>query len=266
MPTRDKAPVGSPCWVDLWTSDVDGSRSFYSRLFGWEAQEPSAEFGGYFMFTRNGVPIAGGMGDMGGTKANDTWSIYLASEDVAKTVEVAEAEGAHVVAPPMVVADLGAQAVLVDPTGASIGVWEPRAFPGFTVLTEHAAPGWFELMTPDYRRSLDFYRSVFHWETKVVSDTDQFRYTLLHDPASGTDLAGVMDASSFLGEGSPGQWGVYFGVDDADVAAARIKELGGSILRPPEDTPYGRLAHAADPAGARFKLVAPNEAMPARSS
>jgi hypothetical protein len=33
---------------------------------------------------------------------------------------------------------------------------------------------------------------------------------------------------------------------------------------PAEDTPYGRLAEAADPTGAHFKLVAPNEAMPAR--
>ena len=59
MPTRDHAPLGSPCWTDLWTSDVEGSRRFYSELLGWEAQEPSPEFGGYFMFTRNGAPVAG---------------------------------------------------------------------------------------------------------------------------------------------------------------------------------------------------------------
>ena len=56
MTTRDSAPIGAPCWADLWTSDVEGSRRFYSELFGWEANEPSPEFGGYFMFTRNGVP------------------------------------------------------------------------------------------------------------------------------------------------------------------------------------------------------------------
>ena len=48
MPTRESAPLGAPCWTDLWTSDVEGSRKFYSDLFGWEAQEPSPEFGGYF--------------------------------------------------------------------------------------------------------------------------------------------------------------------------------------------------------------------------
>src|SRR5664280_3734977 len=48
MPTRESAPLGAPCWTDLWASDVEGSRKFYSDLFGWEAQEPSPEFGGYF--------------------------------------------------------------------------------------------------------------------------------------------------------------------------------------------------------------------------
>ncbi len=51
MPGVDHFSVGAPCWADLWTSDVEGSRAFYSALFGWEAEEPSEEFGGYFMFT-----------------------------------------------------------------------------------------------------------------------------------------------------------------------------------------------------------------------
>ena len=86
---------------------MDGSRKFYAELFGWEAQEPSPEFGGYFMFTRNGVPIAGGMGDMGDMKADNSWKVYLATDDVDKTVEAAVGEGAQVVAPPMAITDLG---------------------------------------------------------------------------------------------------------------------------------------------------------------
>src|SRR5580704_4025556 len=128
MPTRDSAPIGSPCWADLWTSDVEGSRRFYCDLFGWEAQAPSPEFGGYFMFTRDGVPVAGAMGDMGEARANNTWKVYLASDDAARTVETAEAAGAHVRVPTMAVADLGVQAILTDPTGATIGVWEARTF------------------------------------------------------------------------------------------------------------------------------------------
>ena len=57
---------------------------------------------------------------------------------------------------------------------------------------------------------------------------------------------------------------MYFGVADADAALERIGELGGATVVDAEDTPYGRLATATDPTGAQFKLVAPNEAMPAR--
>jgi predicted enzyme related to lactoylglutathione lyase len=73
MTTRDHALIGAPCWADLWTSEVEGSRRFYAELFGWEALAPNADFGGYFMFTRDGAPVAGAMGDMGDMRANNTW-------------------------------------------------------------------------------------------------------------------------------------------------------------------------------------------------
>ena len=34
MPLRDTAPLGAPCWIDLFTSDPDTSRAFYRDLFG----------------------------------------------------------------------------------------------------------------------------------------------------------------------------------------------------------------------------------------
>ncbi|HZM54707.1 MAG TPA: VOC family protein [Acidimicrobiales bacterium] len=258
MPTRDSAPIGSPCWADLWTSDVDGSRKFYADLFGWEAQEPSPEFGGYFMFTRDGVPTAGGMGDMGDMPANDTWKIYLSTDDLATTLEAAESSGAQIMAPAMPVADLGTQAVLIDPTGAHLGAWQPGTFPGFTVLNEHGAPSWFELLTRDHATAVNFYRSVFHWDTNVVGDSDEFRYTTMRDPRGDGELAGIGDATAFIPEGVPAHWSLYWEVDDTDVAVAKVKALGGSVVMDPHDTPYGRLAIVTDPAGAQFKLRRPN--------
>jgi uncharacterized protein len=254
MTTRDSAPVGSPCWCDLWTSDVEGSRRFYRELFGWEAQAPSPEFGGYFMFTRDGVPVAGGMGDMGDMPATNTWKVFLTTDDIAKTVEAVEAEGGQVLAPPMPVADLGIQAVFLDATGAQLGAWQPGTFPGFTVLNERGAPSWFELFTRDHAASIAFYRSVFHWDTNPVGDSDEFRYSTMRDPRGGDDLAGIMDAKSFLPAGAPDAWSVYWEVDDARTAVAKVKALGGSVVADAEDTPYGRLATVADPAGAQFKL------------
>jgi hypothetical protein len=258
MPIRDRAPIGAPCWTHLWTSDVPGSRTFYTELFGWEAQEPSPEFGGYFMFTRNGVPVAGAMGGMDDMSADNTWKIFLATDDVAKTVEAAEAEGAQMTSPPMAVADLGSQATLIDPTGAEIGAWQPGTFPGFTVLNEHGAPGWFELHTRDHASAVAFYSSVFRWDTDMVGDSDQFRYATMRDPGGEGELAGIMDASGFLPVGEPALWSIYWHVDDAPATVAQVKALGGSVVLDVEDTPYGRLATVADPAGAPFKLRTPN--------
>ncbi|MGZ4524261.1 MAG: VOC family protein [Mycobacteriaceae bacterium] len=259
MTTRESNLIGSPCWADLWTSDVEGSRRFYGELFGWEAQEPSPEFGGYFMFTRNGVPVAGGMGDMGDMPAQDVWKIYLATDDIAKTVAAAEAAGAQIISPPMAVADLGIQAVLIDPAGAQLGAWQPGTFPGFTVLNEHGAPSWFELHTRDHAAAVAFYRSVFGWDTNVVGDSDEFRYTTMRHPGGDGELAGIMDATAFLPEGAPAHWSVYWEVDDADATVAKVKALGGSVVRDAEDTPFGRLAAVTDPAGAQFKLHTPNK-------
>ncbi len=64
-----------------------------------------------------------------------------------------------------------------------------------------------------------------------------------------------MDASGFLPEGVPAGWSVYFRVADADHALSEVVALGGEVLMGAEDTPYGRLATAADPTGAVFKLV-----------
>lgn len=258
MTTRDSAPIGSPCWADLWTSDVEGSRKFYSELFGWEALEPSAEFGGYFMFTRNGVPVAGGMGDMGDMSANNSWSIYLASNDIAKTVEAAETSGAQVISPATPVADLGLQAVLLDPTGAHLGTWQPGTFPGFTVLNEVGTPSWFELQTRDYAAAVGFYRTVYHWDTHTVGDSDDFRYTTMRHPNGDSDLAGIMDAGAFLPDGVPAHWSIYWEADDVDAYVARVKALGGSIVMDPQDSAFGRLATVLDPAGAQFKLRTPS--------
>jgi uncharacterized protein len=255
MTTRDSALRGAPCWADLWTSDVGSSRSFYSELFGWEALEPDPQFGGYFMFTNNGIPVAGGMGDMGGMPAQDIWKIYLQTDDAASAAQRAKQAGAEIIAPASPVADLGIQAILTDPTGAGVGMWQPGTFSGFSVIGEHGTPSWFELATSDYPGAVDFYEQVFGWTTSAISDTDDFRYTVMTDPGGGPELAGIMDASGFLGDQTSG-WSVYWHVDDAVATSRSAEKLGGAIVQEPNETPYGVLAELSDPAGARFRLRA----------
>jgi predicted enzyme related to lactoylglutathione lyase len=96
MPTRDTAPLGAPCWVDLGTSDTERSRDFYCQLFGWTAEEPNEQFGGYFNFAKDGIRIAGCMASRPGVGVPDVWSVYLATDDAAKTVDTAVAGGGQV--------------------------------------------------------------------------------------------------------------------------------------------------------------------------
>jgi predicted enzyme related to lactoylglutathione lyase len=250
-------PAGAPCWIDLMAGDVERSQYFYTQLFGWEAGVGSPEFGGYFMYLKDGAPVAGGMPTPPGTDLPDTWGIYLSVGDARKTVETALAQGATVRSEPIDVADLGTSAVIDDPTGARIGVWQPNTFSGFAVTATPGAPGWFELLALDYPTAVGFYRDVLGWDAHPVSDTPEFRYTTLG--ADRDARAGIMDASGFPDEPSAGAWSVYFATEDTDASLDRVTELGGSVVRPAEDTPYGRLATANDPGGARFKLLGRNQ-------
>ena len=246
--------VGAPCWIDLYSSDTAKATAFYSRLFGWTAEQPLEAFGGYFTFTKDGKHVGGCMHNDGEAGYPDGWGVHLMSDDVDAIATAAPKHGGTVEFEPMTVGENGRSTMLKDPGGASIGAWQPGTQKGFEVTGEPGTPAWFELHTRDYDTSVSFYRDVFGWDAHSVSDTDEFRYTTLGEGEN--QLAGIMDDTVLSGDADPAHWAVYFKVDDADAALEKIVELGGSVIRPAEDTPYGRLARAADPTGAQFRIVA----------
>ena len=128
-----------------------------------------------------------------------------------------------------------------------------RLHQGFGILGEAGTPSWFELHTRDYNAAVAFYRDVFHWDAQTMSDTPEFRYTVLQH--GDAQLAGIMDAAVFPPDGVPAHWAVYFGVADTDAAVATVACAGWGDRQPAEDTPYGRLAVATDPTGAQFRLM-----------
>ena len=152
----------------------------------------------------------------------------------------------------MQVGDLGSMAVLCDPVGAVFGIWQPGTHTGFGKYNEPGSVTWDEHHSKDFAASSAFYTRVFGWTLSPVSDTDEFRYS--NAKVEGEDVAGLMDSSSFLPAEVPSHWAVYFSVADVDQALARVTEHGGSVVRPAEDTPYGRVVDVADPSGANFRL------------
>lgn len=253
MPTPENRPTGAPCWADLLTSDPDASERFYGELFGWTARHGDQEkYGGYIMLLSGDAEVAGAMRNDGTQGQADAWSVYLASESTEKTVAAAAEHGGSVLMPAMEVPDVGVMGMVADPGGSAIGVWQAKPFGGFERIAEPGTPAWFELHTRSYADAVPFYRDVFGWDTQVMSDTDGFRYTTLGKDRSAA--AGIMDATT-LPDDYPAGWTVYWAVADVDASLELVGRLGGSVLRPAEDTPFGRLAEITDATGARLKLV-----------
>lgn len=245
--------TGAPVWIDLMTTDTDRAAEFYGALFGWTAESAGPEYGGYINFSKDGAKVAGCMADQAEGAMGSFWSIYLQTDDAERTVAAAEANGGAVYLAAMDVLALGRMAMVGDPAGSAIGIWQPGEHKGFEApLAVPGSPGWFELHTRDFARTVRFYEDVFGWDTHVQGDTDEFRYMTLGEGEARA--AGIMDASLWSDD-APTGWSIYFQVADVDAALAQITSLGGSITIPAEDTPYGRLAAAVDPTGAPFKLV-----------
>jgi predicted enzyme related to lactoylglutathione lyase len=259
MTARPQPTPGAPCWIELLTADAAATRAFYADLFGWNPLEASAEFGGYFMFERDGAPVAGCMpiGPEMGDAAAPAWGTYLAVEDVRAAAEAAAGAGATVLQPAADVADLGGYALVLDPGGVRVGLWQAYTFAGFGSAgpgTPPGAPGYFELHTRDYDASVAFYRDVLRWNAVERTEVPGLRYTTLGE---GDAAAGIMDATDYLGEGDQPAWNIYFATEDVDAALGRVERLGGGVRYPAMDTPFGRQATVTDPGGALFKLLGP---------
>lgn len=246
-------PAGTPCWGDLGTVDTDAAIAFYGGLFGWSGEVGPPEAGGYGMFRLRGHDVAGFMAVQG--EQPPAWSTYIASADVDATAEAILAAGGALVVEPTDVLDAGRMAFGADPTGAAFGVWQPGAHRGFGLTGEPGTFTWSELSTADVDAAQAFYTAVFGWEPVEPGEGDSGAPFAYRVQRLGQNMvAGVLQMDPSWGD-MPAHWMTTFAVADADEAAERVEELGGTVCVEPFDTPYGRTAVIDDPGGATFSVI-----------
>jgi uncharacterized protein len=249
----DRYEPGVPSWVDLGSPDPQGAADFYGALFGWDAPEGPPEAGGYRVAMVGDRAVAGiGQAQNPGPPV---WATYVNVESADATAEKVTAAGGKVILPPMDVLDVGRMAVFTDPVGAFFSVWQPGTHPGAQLVNEPGTWSWSELLTTDIDASKAFYGAVFGWGANTVGEGSPMgAYTEWQ--VNGRSVAGMMQKPPMLPAEVPPHWAVYFAVADADTAAARVAELGGSVMMPPMDIEPGRFAVVADPTGAVFNVIA----------
>ena len=258
MVTRDTAwPPGTPCWVDIGVPDIQKAAAFYSGLFGWDVQDTGPESGGYSMCTIGGRAVAG----IGGQASPDSgvyWTTYLASDDADLTAAEIKAAGGEVIMEPFDVLDVGRMLIAADPGGAPFGVWQARTHTGSQLANEPGSLIWNENMSRHYEANQAFYAAVFGYAFGDIGAEGMHYATLDVD---GRPVGGIGEIGPDEPADVPASWRTYFGVADTDAAVAKVGALGGSVVAPAWDSPYGRMAIVSDDQGAVFAVmsVSPEE-------
>jgi predicted enzyme related to lactoylglutathione lyase len=247
---------GTFCWPELATTDQKSAGAFYHALFGWDVNEqPIGPTETYTMFMLRGLEVAAASTLRGpelelGVPPH--WNAYVSVASADDTVKRVQELGGKVLAPPFDVMDAGRMAVLQDPTGAVISVWQPARHIGAKILREPGALGWTELTTRDTAAAETFYTKLFGWEAKR-GDAGGQEYTEFKVGAQPD--AGMIAMDPAWGNVPP-HWMPYFQVNDCDGSVAKAQELGGRVYVPPTDIPnVGRFAMLADPQGAMFSII-----------
>src|SRR5918997_1900247 len=272
--TQDRYIPGVPCWVDTNQPDPQAAADFYRGLFGWELEDqmPPESGAHYFAARMRGQDVAAISSVPQGAPAMATWNTYVWVESADATV----------MSEPFDVFDAGRMAVCGDPEGAVFSLWQPGRHRGATVVNEHGAVNFNDLHTRDLDRAKAFYGAVFGWTTlemdgdftawtlpgygdflETINPGTRERNAALSAPAGFEDVVASLILLGDDEPDTPAHWGVTFGVDDADAAAQRTRELGGTVVAGPFDAPWVRMAVIADPQGATFvasQFVPPEDA------
>jgi len=246
MGERTSYAPGTFSWAELVTSDAAAAKSFYTSVFGWEYRDnPIAEGQVYSTALRDGKDVAA----LFASAQPPHWNCYVTVESADAVAARASELGATVAAEAFDVMEVGRMAVIIDPVGAALCLWEPKSHIGASLVNTPGSMTWNDLITPDPAASATFYGDLFGWTTEEMPDSNGYRVIRNGDRTNG----GLMPLDPRMGS-TPPNWMPYFGHEDVDRLLEEVAGLGGQVFNGPIRMPQGSIAVLGDPQGAAFAV------------
>jgi predicted enzyme related to lactoylglutathione lyase len=111
--------------VELNTTDVAKAKAFYGKLFDWQMEDMAMGPSGTYTMINPGTGTGGGILKHPMPGAPSVWLAYVLVDDIAAATRKAKALGAQIVKDSVEVPGAGWLSILIDPTGAELGLWKP---------------------------------------------------------------------------------------------------------------------------------------------
>lgn len=253
-----QTPNGLFGWADLMTRDTGTAGHFYEGVFGWtHVDVPVTEGVTHTHFYDQDRLVAGMSHMMPGLpeSVQSVWNSYVLVTDIDATLASVELAGGTVVRSAWHLLDGGRMAMIEDPTGALLGILQPRGMRGADVFNVPGAMTWNELQTRDLDAALPFYEQVFGWFWEPGPAPGYRVANLPAKPGTDKSNAGAMPMPPGVPPGAANAWYVYFGVSDCDKTIELAEKFDGSVFLPTMDAGPGRFAGLTDPTGAMFFVM-----------
>jgi hypothetical protein len=111
--------------LELNSTDVDKSKAFYGKLFDWTLEDvPMGDLD--YTVIKVGKGTGGGMMKQLIPGAPSSWLPYVDVGDIKASTAKAKSLGAKVMKDVTEVMDMGWLSIIVDPTGAMLGLWQSK--------------------------------------------------------------------------------------------------------------------------------------------
>jgi predicted enzyme related to lactoylglutathione lyase len=128
MSDEGKPEVGAIGWIDLTVENAEEIRDFYNDVVGWEPTP--VDMGDYSDFNMNapgsGQPMAGVCHARGpNTDLPSQWMLYIVVADMERSLSACSERGGQVIRETRGVGSQGRYAVVQDPAGAVVALFEP---------------------------------------------------------------------------------------------------------------------------------------------